>query len=108
MQVASEAEASLRMVASGAGFRGGTLYQPKYRLRAKKKDLRCKTSWFSVRKYMMAEKKGLRLPISGFSVSKEKNKKLMVSPQNGDTRGGPPFTVPPSDATVQKQKGKRP
>ena len=26
-----EAEGSLRMVVSGAGFRGGTLYRPKYR-----------------------------------------------------------------------------
>ena len=32
------------------------------------------------------QKKGLCLLIRGFSVSK----KQMVSPQNGDTRGGPP------------------
>ena len=54
-----------------------------------KKGLRCKTSWFSVRKYVMPkkkEKKGLCLQISGFSVSKEK-KTQIVSPQNGDTRG---------------------
>ena len=59
-----------------------------------KKSLRCKTSWFSVRKYMMTKKKqtGLCLPISGFSVSKEK-KKQMVSPQNGDTRGKPPLPL---------------
>ena len=53
---AFEPEASLRMVAPGAGFRGGTLYRPKNRLRQKKKGLRCKTSWFSVRKYVMTKK----------------------------------------------------
>ena len=43
----------------------------------KKKCLRCKTSWFSVRKYVMTrkKKKGLCQPISGFSVSKEKKTK---------------------------------
>ena len=42
----------------------------------------------------MTKKKGLCLPISGFSTLKEKNKQ-MVSPQNGDTRGGPPPPPPP-------------
>ena len=44
------------------------------------------------------QKKGLCLPISGFLVSKEK-KQQMVSPQNGDTRGGLPPSLPTSDAT---------
>ena len=60
------------MVAPGAGFRGGTLIgQNIGEDRKKKKGLRCKTSWFSARKYVMTKKKGLCLPISGFSVSKE-------------------------------------
>ena len=40
------------------------------------------------------KKKPLRLPISRFSVSKEKNTQ-MVSPQNSDTRGGPPPLATP-------------
>ena len=64
-----------------------------------KKGLRCKTSWFSVRKYVMTpppkKKKVFAYQSLGFRVSKEKQKQ-MVSPQNGDTRGGPP---PPPLAT---------
>ena len=51
-------ETSLRMVAPGAGFWGGTLYRPQSRWRPKKKKgLRCKTSWFSVQKYVMTKNK---------------------------------------------------
>ena len=60
-----------------------------------KKGLPRKTRWFSVPKYVMTQKKkGLRITISGFSVSK---KKQIVSPQNGDTRGGPPPLATPQD-----------
>ena len=53
-----QTEVSLRMVAPGAGFCGGTLYRPKYTVgEDQKKDLRCKTSWFSVRKYVMTKRK---------------------------------------------------
>ena len=44
-----------------------------------------------------SQKKSFCLPISGFSISKQKKNDQMVSPQNGDTQGGP---LPPSDATV--------
>ena len=94
-------EASLRMVAPGAGFRGGTLYRPKYRWRAKRKCFRCKTSWFSVRKYVMTKKKGLCLPISGFSVSKQKKPKWchpkMVTP-------APPLATPLNWPLIQSNE----
>ena len=78
------------MVVPGAGFRGGTLYEPKVGEDHKKKGLRCKTSWFSVRKHVMTKKKR-SLPTNQwvFSLKRKKNKQ-MVSPQNGDIRGGPP------------------
>ena len=79
------------MVAPGAEFRGGTLIGQKIG------GLRCKTSWFSVRKYVMTKKKkkGLRLPISGFSVSKEKKQNKWCHPKMV-THGA---SSPPSDAT---------
>ena len=85
------------MVAPGAGFRGGTLYGPKVGEDHKKKGLRCKTSWFSVRKHVMTKKKGLCLPISGFSVSKEKNTNKWYHPKmvtSGAGRPPPPLATP--------------
>ena len=67
-----------------------------------KKVLRCKTSWFSVRKYAMTKKKKKKEKVFanqsvGFRSQKKKTKQ-MVSPQNVDTRGGQPLALP-SDAT---------
>ena len=79
-----------------------------------KKGLRCKISGFSVQKYVKTKKKGLRLKISGFldqmmrmGTTKQSEKSKipqiggvmvshhhMVSPQNGDTRGWPPPSLP--------------
>ena len=78
--------ASLRMVAPGAGFRVGTLYRPKNSLKTKKKRSSVQNELVFSPKVCDDQKRGLCLPISGFSVSK----KQMVSPQNGDNRGGPP------------------
>ena len=61
--------ALLKMVAPGAGFRGGTLFRNKHWRRPKKKGLRCKINGFSVQKYVKTKKKkGLRLKISTFLV----------------------------------------
>ena len=85
------------MVATGAGFRGGTLHRPKNRWRQKIKVFAAKRGFQSESMW----KKKVFASISGFSVSKGKTNKQMVSPQNGDTRGRPPpppFS-PLSDAT---------
>ena len=96
----TNAEASLEMVAPGAGFRGGALYGPKYRWRPKKKGLRCKTSWFSVRKYVMywwpkTKEKERSLPTNQWVLRKKK--------PNGVTPKWwhPGRAAPPSDATEQ-------
>ena len=64
-----------------------------------KKVFVAKRVQFSVRKYVMTKKKR-SLPtnqwVFGF---KRKKKKQMVSPQNGDIRGEPPPSPPPSYAT---------
>ena len=86
------------MVAPGAGFLVVAPFIGKEQ-KKKKKGLRCKTSRFSVRKYVMTKKKGLCLLNSGFSVSKEKktNKwchSKMVTP------GRPPPPPPPLAAPL--------
>ena len=80
--VKPELEASLRMVAPGAGIRGGTLHRPKYRWRPKKKvfaargvGFQSESTWWPKKKKKKKRKKGLCLPNSGFSVSKEKKNK---------------------------------
>ena len=85
------------MVAPGEGFRGGTLYRPKYRRRPKKKGLRSKTSWFSIRKYVMTKKKVFVYQSLGFRSQKKKN-------PNGVTPKWvtPGAGRPPSDATVAR------
>ena len=75
------------MVSPGAGFCGGTLFLFKPRLRQKEKGLRRKISGFSVQLTIATKQMEKRKVFGG----------VMVSPQNGDTRGGPP--PPPSDAT---------
>ena len=63
-----------------------------------KKGLRCKTSWFSVRKYVMTKKKGLYLPITGFLGLKRKKKTKWCHPKMVI----PEASRPPSDATDTK------
>ena len=70
--MASWPEAFLRMVAPGVGFR---FYRPKNRWRPKKECLRCKTNWFSVRKYVMTpQKKVFAYQSVGFRSQKKRNK----------------------------------
>ena len=61
-----------------------------------KKGLPCKTSWFSVRKYVITKEKRSSSTNQWVFGLKSKKNKQMVSPRNGDTRGGPP---PPPLAT---------
>ena len=94
-------EASLRKVAPGAGFCGGSLYRPKNRWRSKKKERS------SLQKELVFNpkvcddfKKNICLSISGFSVSKEKNNKTNdVNPKwwHPERAALPSFL--PSDAT---------
>ena len=49
---------------------------------------------------MTLKKKVYAYQSVGFRYQKQKKTKQMVSPQNGDTRGGPP---PPSDATEKSK-----
>ena len=71
------------MVALGAGFRGVTLYRPKYSLRQKKRS--------SLQNELV------------FSPKVCDDQKKMVSPQNGDTRGGqPPLATPLGQTSLLK------
>ena len=84
------------MVAPGVGFRGVTLFIGQNLTEdQKKKGLRCKTSWFSVRKYVMTKKKVFAYQSVGFWSQKKKKTKWchpkMVTPGAGR---------PPSDATA--------
>ena len=86
------------MVAPGAGFRGGTLYRPKNRWRPKRKGLCCKTSWFSVRKYVMTKKiKKRSLPTNQrvFGLKRKKTKNKWCHPKMVPHGA----SSPPSDAT---------
>ena len=61
------------MVAPGAGFCGGTLYRPKIG-EDQTKGLSCKTSWFSVRKYVMTKKRSSPTNQWDFGLKRKKNK----------------------------------
>ena len=89
-------EASLRMVAPGSGFYGGTLYRPKYWWRPKKRSLLQNELVFS-QKYVMTKKKKKVFVYQSVGFRSQKKKKQMVLTLNGDTRSGPP--APLSDAT---------
>ena len=74
-------EASLRMVAPGAGFRGGTLYRPKKGEDQQKKRSSLQNELvFSPKVCDDQKEKGFCLPISGLSVSK-KTKTNGVTPK---------------------------
>ena len=64
------------MVAPGAGFRGGTLYWPKYRRPKKKKVFAAKRVGvqFSVRKYVMTKKRSLPTSQWVFGLKRKKTK----------------------------------
>ena len=89
------------MVAPGEGFRGVTLYRPNIAEdKKKKKRSSLQNELVSVRKYVMTKKRKEKVfayQSVGFW-SQKKKKQQMLSPQNGDTQGGPPPLL--SDATV--------
>ena len=85
-------------------------FGPKIGETKKKKGLRCKMIGFSVQKYVKTKKKKKKKVFAAKSVGLGKERYSpqisgvmvshhnMVSPQNSETRSGPP--PPPSDATA--------
>ena len=81
------------MVAPGAGFRGGILYRswrPK-----KKKSLLQNELVFSLKVCDDKKKKKKIFAYQSVGFRSQKKKKQMVSPQNGNTRSGPPPLATP-------------